>query len=294
MKKKILIIIISILCLCLAIFTFTRVKADSGWDTSYDSGSDWGSSDWGSSDRDSSWDHDYSYSNNDYSSGSSSSGSTDIYSLGLLLTLCTITFIICLYAMLPKHTKSAPPQTIYSDVPDELLAKYGIDKEMFKQMIYDKYVDIQNAWMDFDYDKLKNNLTDELYNSYLMQLDILKSKHQKNIMYNYEKVDAKIIDVTEENNLINVKTYLRVWMYDYVIDENSKVLRGDAKHRIDIEYIIDWVREKDVSQIEKCPHCGAKVEAITGGVCSYCRAKVILPAQDYVMSRKMGIGQRRK
>ena len=294
MKKKIIIIIISIVCLGIALFTFTRVKADSGWDSSYDSGSDWGSSDWGSSDWGSSWDHDYgssNYSSHSYSSSGGSLGS----SLLCMLTLVIIFVIITILNRIPKRKITTEvPKSIYSDVSDELLAKYGINKDEFKQMIYKKYVDIQNAWMNFDYDTLKNNLTDELYNSYLMQLEVLKSKKQKNIMSDFEKVDAKIINITEENNLINVKTYLRVWMHDYVVDKDNKVVRGNKQYVIDIEYIIDWVREKDNNKEITCPHCGAEIKTITSGTCDYCRAKIVIPAKDYVMSRKMNVGQRRK
>ena len=280
MKKKILIILISILCISGIIFTFTKVKADSGWDSSYDSGGGWssggGGSDWGSS-----W---------DYSSGSGEL--SDIEAI-FIIVLFVVILIISLYSN-KKTNDNNLSREIYSDVSDEILAKYGINKEEFKQMIYQKYVDIQNAWMNFDYDKLKENLTNELYNSYKMQLEALNLKKQKNIMSDFEFIDAKIIRVFDENNVINVKTYLRVCMYDYVVDENNKVLRGDKNHKIDIQYIIDFVKEADTSKIEKCPHCGAEIKAITSGVCEYCRAKIVLPAKDYVMSRKMSVGQRRK
>ena len=43
-----------------------------------------------------------------------------------------------------------------------------------------------------------------------------------------------------------------------------------------------------------CPNCGAKIKAVTTGTCEYCRTKIVTPANEYVMSRKTNVGQRRK
>ena len=326
MKKRILLITISILCVFLVVFTFTKVKADSGWDTDYDS--DWGSDSGWSSDYDSDWGSD------SRSSHSSGSGSSDFYILMLgFLLIFGGCFVI--YRLTEGKKKNRITQVTYrdgksimssgelteeefmemfqqkyddmynrfmnndnrkqySDVDDEVLAKYDINKDEFKQMVYQKYVMIQNAWMNFDYDMLKNNLTDELYNSYVMQLDALKIKKQKNVMSDFENIDVKIIDISSDNGIINVKTYLRVCMYDYVVDERDNVVRGNRQWKVDIEYIIDFVRENDIGKLENCPYCGAKLTNVTGGVCEYCRTKIVLPAKDYVMSRKKSVSQRRK
>ncbi len=300
MKKKILIIIISILCLGGIIFTFTKVKADSGWDSSYDS--DWGcsswssDSNWSSSDWDSSWDNDWSSSDShsSYHSGSYNDGDIGPEFVAFLFSLVVIAIIIFMMASLRKKIPTVNEPIEFHDTSDEILAKYGINKAEFKQMIYQKYVDIQNAWMNFDYDKLKENLTNELYNSYKMQLEALNLKKQKNIMSDFEFIDAKIIRVFDENNVIDVKTYLRVCMYDYVVDEKNQVLRGTKNQKIDIQYIIDFVKEKNTNMITKCPNCGAEIKNTTNDTCEYCRAKIILTPTNYVMSRKMSIGQRRK
>ena len=73
MKNKLLNFLTLCMCLIVFIFGVRNVFADSGWDSSYDSGSSWSgssssSSSWGSSSSSSSsWDSDYSYG----SSGSS-------------------------------------------------------------------------------------------------------------------------------------------------------------------------------------------------------------------------------
>ena len=160
-------------------------------------------------------------------------------------------------------------------------------------MAFDKYVEIQKAWTDFDYDILRVLLTDELYNTYMMQLDALKLKNQKNIMSDFKLITVKIYNITEENGLLNISIYLRCQMYDYVIDNEEKVVRGDKNHKIDIEYEITFVKTTNEIHETVCPNCGAKIDAVTSGKCDYCDSVIVVDAKDYVMSKKTCVGQRR-
>jgi len=282
-KKKRFIFILMIVSL----FSFgvlnLKPKADSGWDSSYDSGGwDSGGSSWSS---DSSWS----------SSGGYYGGDGEIDGFTLIVIVIVI-IIVLIVASKQKNNGTSVIQNVgkYPDVSDEILTKYGIDKESFKQIAYDKYVEIQNSWSDFDYDKLRTLLTDELYNSYMMQLDALKLKNQKNIMSDFKLITANIYNITEENGLLNISVYLRVEMYDYVVDSDQKVLRGDNKHKIDIEYEITFVKTNNEVHVTSCPNCGAKIEAVTSGKCEYCGSVIVVDAKDYVMSKKTCVGQRRK
>ena len=273
MKKKIILLILSISCVLGIVIGLNHVKADSGWDSDYDSTYHGG---------------------NYYSHGSGDNSGGSIESL-IILTIIIVIIIYAVRSSAKKNNNTAVKlSSNYSDVSDDILNKYGIEKESFKKMAYEKYLAIQDAWMNFEYDKLKKYLTDELYNSYTMQLDALKVKKQKNIMNNFSCLDTKITEVTEENNLLNVTVYLRVSMYDYVVDKDNTVLRGSNNHKIDIEYMLTFVKTKHNDDKDViCPNCGAKIEAVASGKCEYCGAVVVVDAKDYVMSRKTNIGQRR-
>ena len=295
MKKKLIILLLSILCLFGIYFGISYVKADSGWDSDYDSdwGSDWDSdydSDWGSD-----WDSDYSWSyDSDTGTYHGSINGEDF--LLIIMFIIIIVFIIEM-SLTNKKNKSSSLNTNnyiseYEEVSQDILNKYGIDAEKFKTMVYEKYVNIQNAWSNFEYDKLRNLLTDELYNSYVMQLDALKLKNQKNIMSDFICIDCKITNVNDENGLINVAVYLRIQMFDYVVDKDNKVVRGTDKNKIDIQYIIKFVKVKDNKEII-CPNCGAKINVVTGGQCEYCRTTVLIDPNEFVMSSKTNVGQRR-
>ena len=81
--------------------------------------------------------------------------------------------------------------------------------------------------MNFEYDRLRSLCTDELYNSYLSQLDTLKLKHGQNIMHNFECLDTKITNIEEVNNEIVLTVFMCVEFYDYVINtKTNKIISG--------------------------------------------------------------------
>ena len=101
------------------------------------------------------------------------------------------------------------------------------------------------------------------------------------------------INVTEENNIINVSAYVKVTCYDYVVNvKNNRVLRGTDKHKLELEYIIDFVKDNNSKTKINCPNCGNEVDIISSEKCQYCDSTLVQNASDFVMSKKTMIGQR--
>ena len=106
MKKKLLNFLTLCLCLFIFIFGIRNVFADSGWDSSYDSGSSWSSSDsWSSS---SSWDSDYSYGSSSSSGGDLSAGEAFIIAIFLIGGMVVFAILIL------KNTDSSTTNDAYS------------------------------------------------------------------------------------------------------------------------------------------------------------------------------------
>lgn len=287
MKKKFIVFLIVIGMLFSGV---NLVKADSGWDSSYDSGGGWDSGGWDSGGWDSDWD-----SGGSWSSSSSGGSYSDGDGFAFLIVFIVVVIIIIYFSINNRGGKGGSGSTSnfnkYSDIKDDRLKKIGMDADEFKKLAFELYKSIQEEWMNFDYDGLRKHLTDELYNSYVMQLDALKVKGQQNIMKDFENIDVKITNITEEAGIVNVTVYLHTAMYDYVVDNNKKTVRGKDNHKIDIEYSITFVKASDES-LKKCPNCGAPFEGVAGGKCEYCGSTIVIGPKEYVMSKKTCIGQR--
>ena len=287
MKKKFIVFLIVIGILFSGV---NLVKADSGWDSSYDSGGGWDSGGWDSGGWDSDWD-----SGGSWSSSSSGGSYSDGDGFAFMIIFAVVVIIIIYFSINNRGGKGGSGSTSnfnkYSDIKDDRLKKIGMDSDGFKKLAFELYKSIQEEWMNFDYEGLRKHLTDELYNSYVMQLDALKVKGQQNIMKDFENIDVKITNITEESGIVNVTVYLHTAMYDYVVDNNKKTVRGKDNHKIDIEYSIAFVKASDES-LKKCPNCGAPFEGVAGGKCEYCGSTIVIGPKEYVMSKKTCIGQR--
>ena len=287
MKKKLLNFLTLCLCLFVFIFGIRNVFADSGWDSSYDSGSSWSSSDsWSSS---SSWDSDYSYGSSSSSGGDLSAGETFIIAIFLIGGMVVFAILIL------KNTDSSTTNDAYSyykDISLEDLQKVLPNEtlEELKLKLYQKFKDIQDAWENFNYDALREMCTDELAESYISQLDTLKLKNGKNIMSDFNPIDIKITSAKLENDLISVVVYANITFYDYVINEKTgEVIRGNKSRKVNNHYLMTFVVANE--SITKCPGCGAELKMNTSGVCEYCRMKIVKNASDFVLSKKTNINR---
>ena len=275
------IVIIGIVCFALSPL---NINADSGFDSSYDSG---GSFDSGSS--------------FDSSSESSGDGSVfdliflvfrlfillwDINPLIAIIVFAALTFLIIrFFKNIPTSTNLSNMMITSNKMTEEELKKYipEIKLEEFLVDRYNDYLDVQNAWMEFDYDSLRKRLTDELYNQYEMQLDTLKIKNQKNVMKEFVLKDSAITNIEEDNNKLTLTMEMIVEFYDY-ITENDKVVRGNSERKITQHYEMTFVCSKKFSKV--CPNCGAKLENAASNKCEFCGSIVTELSDEWVLSKK--------
>ena len=223
-----------------------------------------------------------------------------VTSFGLVFIVILLFIIFNLYIKRTKkneskHQNNLNPIFHFKEISHEMADSIipNFDIEEFKSKAYQIFYDTQMCWMDFDYDKLKNILSDELYNMYEMDLEALKIKNQKNIMKDFELIDIKLNTLYEDGKNYCARVILEVKFIDYVEDSiKHKVLRGSDKTKVDNTYILIFVRSKEEKSVNKCPKCGADVEGNVTGICSYCKTKFTNNTFDWVMSKKEKISQR--
>lgn len=269
----------------LFLLNLDNIKADSGWDVDFDTGgsswsggSDWGGSSWSSSD----WDSDYSH------SGSSSSGSSSSFGFVVFIIIVVIIIYYLKYNNVTTTSKYIPEYK-YSPIDEEYIKKYidDFNKQKFLDDAYQIYLDTQKAWSNFDTKSLRNLLTDELFNTYNMQLKALKAKKQKNIMSDFalEKIDTTAINVS--NNQITMKVVLEVSFFDYVVDISNNVLRGNKNHKVSVTYELTFVSTINKKETKNCPSCGAPINKNSASnVCEYCNSTLVKNTYSWVLAKK--------
>ena len=255
------------------------VGADSGFDSSFDSGgSDFGSSDFGGSD--------------------SSGDGGDLFFLLYLcieyppLGIAVVTIIVILYFRNKKKGKQIVEKAL-NDKLDLLDVNIFPEEKKLEIEAFNLYKQIQFAWMNFDEGTIRKCTTDEMYNMYLMQLDTLKVKNQKNLMYDIKYISSSIKDRYEENGQETIVMNMQVSCYDFIIDtKTNNVVRGNSSKLNYYNYELTFVRTKENKDLDICPRCGAPVEGNNSGVCEYCKSTLVSNNYTLVMSKKKMLSQK--
>ncbi|MBE6139590.1 MAG: hypothetical protein E7174_03750 [Firmicutes bacterium] len=269
MKKSVWIIVVCLFLVGVFATTYniSLVGADSGFDSSYDSGS---------------------------------SDSGDGGGLFYLIYLCfeypplgiaVVTVLVIIYFSNKKKGKEIIQKALNNKL--ELLdVNIFPEEKKIEIEAFNLYKQIQYAWMNFDEEMIRKCTTDEMYNMYLMQLDTLKVKNQKNIMYDIKYLGSSIKERYEENGQETIVMNMKVSCFDFIIDtKTNNVVRGNASKLNIYNYELTFVRTKENKNVDICPRCGAPVEANNSGVCEYCKSTLISNNYTLVMSKKKMISQ---
>lgn len=186
------------------------------------------------------------------------------------------------------NNKARERKVLYDDVDINVIRKYLPKYELYtlKKKLFDEYVQIQNAWMMFDYEMLKECCDQVLYNYYVNQLEILKSENGKNIIKDIELKECKILDVKEVYNSIYVTVYMDLSYYDYIVHNgNGAVTGGNANYKVYNSYILGFVKKKNSTSNSNCPNCGAVLDG-DKKKCKYCGTSVGYVNQEFLLNKK--------
>lgn len=265
--------------------------ADSGFGTSYSGGSSHSSSHSSSS---------HSSSHRSYSSShSSSSDSASVGEIVGIFIFIVIIFIISIIQSINSR-RTINRRNISSQIPDESTIENEIkqyipnfNKQEFLDSGYKIYCDVQNAWMDFKLDDVKDVITDELYNMYESQLTTLEVKGEQNVMKDFVLNRSFLKGVDKQNETITISTIYIIEFYDYIIEQSTgKVVRGTDKQKMRVKYEMKFRQTLDESKkVTKCPNCGADIEMNTTGVCDYCHSKLVTENTKWVLTEKQTLDQ---
>ena len=277
MKKNIFIIAISVIMIGLICTSFPieLVGADSGFDSSYGGGSS--SSNGGSS--------------------SSDGGENILYFIYLCfeyppLGIAILIIILLIHLSNKKKSKEIVEKAL-NDKLELLNVNIFSEEKRFEIEAFNLYKQIQFAWMNFDEETIRKCTTDEMYNMYLMQMDTLKVKNQKNIMYDIKYIGSSIKNRYEENGQETIVMNMQVSCYDFIIDtKTNQVVRGSSSKINTYSYELTFVRTKENKELDICPRCGAPVEGNNSGVCEYCKSTLVSNNYTLVMSKKEMLAQK--
>ena len=306
MKKKYLVIFLLIFTFCIVRFIDVKsILTDSGFDYGYDSGSSSSSpsrSSRNSSGNNSRRNSSHNTSNNEYHSEPRNLSNTEkiiskifLILFGLIIVVIGVYFfyvfnkaIFEVFKDTFKHDraflndfKNIKYKQMEENKIKELIPNFN--SEIFIKNCIDIFISVQKNWSDFNYDGLRSDLSDELYNQYVMQLKTLAVKNQTNIMRDFKPRKCVIEDVFFDNGLYYAKVKLLIDFKDYIV-QGKKVVRGSSRKKCRALYSLTFVSSDNF--IETCPHCGASINNDSSQVCEYCKSTIVRISDKWVLNNK--------
>ena len=82
--------------------------------------------------------------------------------------------------------------------------------------------------MNFELDKVRDVMTDEMFNMYESQLTSMEMKGEQNIMKDFRLLNSAITNASLQNNMMQVTTRYVIEFYDYIIN-NIQFQRKTAR-----------------------------------------------------------------
>ena len=260
MKKELdrkYIIIIVILSSFFVFFSINRrsLTTDSGFDSSWDSGSSWdsdsswSSSDWGS---DSDWGSGRSYSSVDYSGVMTS-----------MLIIIIVVLVVPLILLLDQTDDQSNSRfDFYGNenliIQKELLARYKVTKLEIVEAVKDIVRKLEYAYSRKNLDNINDLISNKLKEKYQNKINELNDN--KLFINNLIIKDAFIYSVNEEDNILKIHMDLVLKMDCALKKENSTINESDYgqkmyRYVLDVlyndQYIIDDIKdEKELNIVE--------------------------------------------
>ena len=241
-------------------YNFSLLANDSGFDTSYDSGGSGGDSDAGSI----------------------------IYLIYLFIEYPIPTSIVIIIFIIINIQEKKKRRTYDNNLNYQTIEKAyagSPNVELLKSAYYIFY-ETQMAWMNFDYKRLRELVSDELYNTYYNQLETLKLKGQRNVMEGFNLQYIKLLSTKEENGVIEYCIELKVSLYDYLVDANGVTVRGSNSRYHAMTYLLTFA--SSTKKLELCPNCNAPLPETS--VCSYCHSHV-QGLREFRLVKKINVKQ---
>ena len=298
MKKNFKILTVLLIAVAVLITLSLPFSADLG---DYSGGSDYG--DWGSSsDYSSSYDYDSDYSGIPFVFG----GGGGDFGIVILIVAAIIIFIMI------KNKKSGgstgPVAPGATGVDRSTLKPMSALKEEdpmfsdtnFKEKLSNLYVQMQNCCTAKDIEPLRPYLTDNLYNQFNRQIEMLKQTNRTNRIDRIAVLEVELLGYTDDSVNDTVYAQLKTRITDYIIDDKTgAVVSGSNTAEKFMVYEWALIRSKGKktdasveSKIVNCPNCGAPVNLNHTAKCEYCGTVIASADFDWTLTSVKGISQR--
>jgi len=126
----------------------------------------------------------------------------------VLIIILIIVIVVCVVLLM----RLSGQESQFMEVSDRYLKDIGksYTKNKFAMTIYELYRDIIDGVQQENYEFLRDVLSDEIYNNYLIGIKLSKERQIKNVVSDMKPVFAKLVNLVVNGDTEIAKVWIRV------------------------------------------------------------------------------------
>jgi len=167
----------------------------------------------------------------------------------------------------------------------------GFNKDEFIQWVESIFIELQTAWTNKDYGRIKIFEDNALYSTHKAQIQRYIKRKKTNYIENVNVKEKYINGYKVEDGFEFINLTLIVDMIDYVKDDISWNIVKGKEESVTKKYSITFRRKEGVTETVgelksiNCPNCGAPVDIAASVVCEHCNSILNTSNHNWVMSK---------
>lgn len=210
------------------------------------------------------------------------------------IIICIIVIIVCIFIL----KKLSLEEKEYMEVSDQYLKNIGKDynKDMFASWATQTYINIIQSVMNEDYNFLRDILSDDLYNNYLIGIKNCRDRRVKSIVDDIKPIFSKLVNLKVQGDTEIAKVWMKLSYIEYVKDisplpedaevTGDRIISGSKNNRLEKEYILTFVKVHTPKETVVCPNCGNVSKIIDKSLCIKCSSNIVPRQYHWVMIGK--------
>lgn len=230
---------------------------------------------------------------------------------GVGTAIVIVAIVLLAFFLQSRHKGAARPFNGYQGAPvrpaaqnDEIARRIGehdpgFSTERFLSYSEQVFVQLQQAWTERSWKKVRPLESESLFNLHKAQLDEFIRNGQINRMENVCVNESFLCDYAQEEKYEFLTVFMNTRYNDYIVEESTgKVIKGDPNRTYQVQYRLKFMRSVGVQTGEhsnetttRCPNCGAPVDVSETGECSYCGTVITTGEHGWVLCNMDDVGQ---
>lgn len=157
----------------------------------------------------------------------------------------------------------------------DVVIPYKLNYLELKKEIFSIYNKLENIYYDYDCEKIREIVTDELYNTYRSKIAFFKKENKKKLFKNIIVKKINIDNVDDRSNYYDITVTVNVLCKEYIISNNETPLEKYKNEYTEITYLMNFIQSKEkINETKKCPNCGKKLNDNETSKCPNCNSIV--------------------